>query len=156
MSLVVFIILLAAFSTAGYFFLKKLHGPKITPEYPYRMLVAVRRRLSGMERYHALDAKQQADYQKKLSQQWQELNKDWQEYGVYSSGFSSMNQALSSGNENDWLIFMLYDIPDYGVFQKCLSLVDAGDFSLLKNHCDIRLILSEKTDVPETGIRSLL
>ena len=109
----------------------------------HRMLVAVRRRQAGMVRFLNMNPEEQASHLQALEMQWQALNVKWQEMGIFHHGFDSAERGLPSTGDDDWKLFAFYDLPDFAAYGNCVAALEAPQFLLLRNHCEIRFIFGK-------------
>ncbi len=120
-----------------------------------RMLVAIKRRQAGISRFIQMDVAEQAAHIREMEREWQALNNRFASFGFFAEGFITPGAGLPSGGEEDWTILAIYDLSDHNAFLNCKDILEDDQFTLLRNHCDIRLIAGEIMESTENKIRRL-
>lgn len=136
----------------------KLYRQKMAQKqrpFPHRMVVAVRRRQAGLAKFLDLPPAEQPMLLNELEAQWAALNAAWQSIGRFVGGFASSEHGLASGDDNEWKLFLIYDLSDYQAFRNCIARIDDQQFTPLRNHCEIRLMLGAAKRGASGGIRRL-
>ena len=119
------------------------------------MLVAIKRRQAGISRFIQMDVSEQEAHIRELEREWQALNNRFMSFGVFAEGFTTPGSGLPSGGEEDWAILSIYDLPDHDAFLNCKDVMEDDQFTLLRNHCDIRLISGERIESMDNQMRKL-
>lgn len=107
------------------------------------MLVAVRRRQSGIAHVMELPAEAQTQLLKSLENQWRIVNSRWLGYCRAIEGFISDASGLAAPGSEDWRILYLYEINDYDHFRDCVKIFESEEYALLRQHLEVRMICGE-------------
>ena len=106
----------------------------------HRMLVAVRRRQAGLGRFLGMPPADQTSHLQALDAQWQAINSTWQGIGQFNHSFATAERGLPALGDEEWKLFAFYDLPDFSAFGQCIAALEAPQYLLLRNHCEIRFI----------------
>ncbi len=107
------------------------------------MLVAVRRRHSGLSRVMELPADGEVQLLKSLENQWRIVNSRWLAYSRPQQCFISDANGLPAPGDEDWRMLHFYEIDDYDQFRDCVKILESEAYALLRHHLEIRMLCGE-------------
>ena len=128
---------------------------KPAPTYPYRLMLAIKRRQASISLFLNMNPDEQQAHISQLEAQWQALNARLGERGSFVNGYITTEYGLASGSDQDWSIFAFYDLKDYNAFRECVNALNDPAFINLRNHCDIRLLAGKSVSSLEGMVKRL-
>ena len=131
----------------------KKKKPDQGEEPPLRMFVAVRRHPVGRAEMMKMEDEEYETKKKSVLSQMDDLVKQWSTVATFKWGFHGSEYGLPSSNDENWMLFASFVVPNHEIYRLCLDMMQAETFLPLRNQCDIRLAYGEKMEtLPQTTI----